>query len=216
MKIDCISDLHGCFPELDGGDLLIIAGDCTSNDKTKAWQRFFDWLDKQQYRKKIIVAGNHDNFLKHEYQTMIDKPSGVDYLCDSGIEFEGYKIWGSPWSLWFPAINPDCAAFTDYENGLQKHFDRIPGDTDILITHTPPYLILDENDRGIRCGSVNLRSALDRVQPLLHVFGHIHEQGGKLLLYKHQLTNKDDTLCVNASIMDGDYEPTNKPTKIII
>jgi len=27
MIIDCISDLHGYYPELEGGDLLIIAGD---------------------------------------------------------------------------------------------------------------------------------------------------------------------------------------------
>ena len=33
MIIDCISDLHGFFPKLEGGDLLIIAGDLTARDK---------------------------------------------------------------------------------------------------------------------------------------------------------------------------------------
>ena len=64
MKITAISDLHGEFPKLPGGDLLIVAGDCTSNDNIHAWNDFFNWLDDQKYTRKILVAGNHDNFCK--------------------------------------------------------------------------------------------------------------------------------------------------------
>jgi Icc-related predicted phosphoesterase len=32
MIIDCISDLHGAQPKLEGGDLLIVAGDLTARD----------------------------------------------------------------------------------------------------------------------------------------------------------------------------------------
>lgn len=35
MIIDCISDLHGQYPQLEGGDLLIVAGDLTARDKPK-------------------------------------------------------------------------------------------------------------------------------------------------------------------------------------
>lgn len=64
MIIDCISDLHGSLPKLEGGDLLIIAGDLTSNDSDKSWNAFDEWIHKQNYREKILIAGNHDNFLQ--------------------------------------------------------------------------------------------------------------------------------------------------------
>ena len=60
MIIDCISDLHGHFPDLRGGDLLLIAGDLTARDIEPEYFKFFDWLDEQKYRKKILIAGNHD------------------------------------------------------------------------------------------------------------------------------------------------------------
>jgi len=54
MIIDCIADLHGFYPELDGGDLLIIAGDITASDKSHQWVEFFKWLAAQDYQKKSV------------------------------------------------------------------------------------------------------------------------------------------------------------------
>src|ERR1700678_4191332 len=102
MIVDCISDLHGKFPKLEGGDLLILAGDYTANDSIQGWHEFFDWLDKQKYRQKVLVAGNHDNFAESwaisgtftddAYDQMYpgEKPC-FNYLCDSGMVYEGLK-----------------------------------------------------------------------------------------------------------------------------
>ncbi|HLT42767.1 MAG TPA: hypothetical protein VKZ95_08695 [Sphingobacteriaceae bacterium] len=57
MKITCIADLHGFKPKLNGGDLLIVAGDLTARDRKKEYDQFFEWLDNQNYRKKIWIAG---------------------------------------------------------------------------------------------------------------------------------------------------------------
>ena len=221
MIIHMISDLHGFFPEkLPGGDLLIIVGDCTSNDKIPSWNQYFTWLDQQNYRKKIMVAGNHDNFCKQWalsndsiYEDLIERPS-VTYLCDSGYEFEGIKIWGTPWSLDFKGINPQCKAFTGTENDLKEYYAKIPLDTDMLISHGPAWGILDEiqrkdfyEDGWIKfTGSYELLQAMDRVKPKLLVTGHIHENGLQTCLYKHIGPN---TMCVNASYVDEHYKPRN-------
>ena len=222
ITIDCLADLHGHYPELEGGDLLIVAGDLTRKDEIEQYLEFFRWFQQQKYTKKVLIAGNHDNKLVgpwpggakgpfREDKTFYD----FDYLCDSGTEFEyredqecnfcktprdhspwikcshtmmcppkvekTLKIWGSPHSLFFPQINPKCMAFTDSEYNLTSIYDKIPDDIDILISHGPPAGILDENFEGHRCGSQALMNAIERIRPRLVVFGHIHEQGGKII-----------------------------------
>jgi len=213
MIIDCISDPHGFYPKLKGGDLLLIAGDLTANDTQKEFDKFFQWLDKQSYKKKIFIAGNHDNLLENftkgigETSGMFHTDNEKVYLCDSGIEFEGLKIWGSPWIKTFIDINPDYSAFTcDTDKELGKKWELIPRDIDILVTHCPPYGILDEviyveegKEKREHAGSISLAwNSVSKIHVKLHVFGHIHEGYGR----DNRIIN-----CVNASIMNELYEP---------
>jgi len=56
-------------------------------------------------------------------------------------------------------------------------------DTEILITHGPPYGVLDLTRRGKRAGCESLLERLDKLDELrLHVFGHIHEAAGYIAL----------------------------------
>jgi len=215
MIIDCISDLHGFFPELSGGDLLIVAGDLTARDSLVEHYQFGDWLKQPNYKKKVVIAGNHDGRLEELGIVPSDNYFHCSsYLCDSGTEFEGLKIWGTPWTKTFPGINPKCCAFTcDTEEELDIKFSLIPDDTDILISHGPFLHILDQNYDGYACGSPALRDAVDRVKPKLFICGHIHEQGGNQLMYKHSGPN---TWCVNCSYVNERYNPVNKPVRIIL
>lgn len=208
MIIDCIADLHGYYPKLDGGDLLIVGGDLTARDTINEHNEFCDWLDVQPYSKKIVIAGNHDHRIC-EYS--INSLRNCVYLFDSGTEFEKLKIWGCPYSLYFSGVNPKCAAFMYDEDKLKEKYDLIPDNIDILVSHSPPYGILDESDKGTLCGSRSLRDTLDRIKPMVLVCGHIHEQGSKSMLYKHQGPN---TWCVNASYVNEHYQPVNKPMRI--
>jgi Icc-related predicted phosphoesterase len=219
MKITAISDLHGHYPELDGGDLLIIAGDLTKRDSNEEYIVHFPvwlWYQSKKYRKVVFTGGNHDNIMYsgRMFPMPKDLKEKCTYLFDSGCEFDGFKIWGSPWTKTFEGMNPHCKSFTmDTEDELKKKWDLIPDDTDILVTHGPPYLIFDKTTSGEFVGSPTLRERIEAIKPKLHVFGHIHEDGGHQILLKHDGPN---TLCVNASIMNEHYKPVNKPTYLEI
>ncbi len=209
MIIDCVSDMHGYFPKLEGGDLLLVAGDLTARDEPHEFEVFKEWLGKQKYTKKVLIAGNHDNFLVH-----LQKPKEyfkeAIYLCDSGTEFEGLKIWGTPWTKNFNGQNPRCKAF-GYDLGTQmlEKFELIPDDIDILITHSPPEGILDKTWRS-RVGCPHLRDKVLKMPKLkLHLFGHIHEGYG---------TEEGETgiKFVNASFVNESYEPIHTPVRVIL
>ena len=55
--------------------------------------------------------------------------------------------------------------------------DLIPNDVDVLITHEPPVMILDESD-GTHWGNAPLRTRVFQVKPQLHLFGHAHKANG--------------------------------------
>lgn len=220
MIIDCIADLHSFYPKLEGGDLLIIAGDLTGRDTDEEQLDFIVWLAEIQrsqyaYNKIVYIAGNHDNFFSSdERHGALSTPDewDIDYLCDSGTEFEGLKIWGSPWTKTFPGMNSKCKAFTvDTEEELDDKWNLIPIDTDILITHGPPYGILDLSVDGECCGSKMLQFHLfARLNPKLMVFGHIHESYGR------KEADMVFPLCVNASHVNERYKPVNAPVRIIL
>jgi len=231
MIIDCISDLHGHYPKLEGGDLLIVAGDLTSDDRIPSWKAYYDWLQDQDYKKIVYIAGNHDNFLTHALSSheadKLELDRGdpkMEYLCDSGTEFGGLRIWGSPWTKRLPGMNPNCMAFTvDTDEELAEKWARIPEDVDILVTHCPPFAIMDEvqsyYDKQIEyVGSYSLLKKIEKIQPRLMVFGHIHECYGKMTAENLQIIKNlcPNTIFVNASHVNERYEPVNKPLRIIL
>jgi len=192
--------------------MLIVTGDLTARDTVDEYLSFYEWLDNQEYTKKILIAGNHDNELaKVEYGDRSDRFYPSIYLCDSGTDFEGLKIWGSPWTSRFEGINPHCCAFTGACDGeIAPHFELIPPDVDILITHGPPFTIRDMTKDGRQVGSVSLMAQhITRLRPKLWVFSHIHEGYGKDGPYPWS-----GTTYVNCSIMNEKYQPINKPIRI--
>ena len=237
MIVDCIGCLHGYYPDLQGGDLLIVSGDLTRRDWDAEHLEAAEWMIEQNYKKVIFIAGNHDNFLQNEIETVLNYNNNekLKYLCDSGTEFElldihkdgitivrnRLKIWGLPHSLTFPRINPHCTAFTGDEAYMKKYCDLIPDDIDILISHSPPFGTLD----GIEImdgtlyytGSHELLKAIDRVKPKYVICSHIHENGGKQMTLKYPGDGHEKNVqVINCSIMNERYRPVNKPVRIIL
>jgi len=160
----------------------------------------------------VYIAGNHDNRIKDKSNPPM--PSHIEYLCNSGTEYEGLKIWGSPNSLLFENVNPLCKAFMKTEEELAKIYAEIPDDIDMLITHTPPYGILDKSVRGEHCGSKSLGRRIFDIKPKYHIFGHIHENGGEKNKLNYE--NKFDCLHINCSHVNERYQPVNKPITITL
>lgn len=226
MIIDCISDLHGFYPKLKGGDLLIVAGDLTATDTPDEYIYLCGWLLDQNYSKKIFIGGNHDNFLQ-QIPDFFKVCGYCEYLCDSGTEFQGLKIWGSPWTKRFKGMNPLCMAFTvDTDEELAEKWALIPDDIDILVTHSPAIGIMDHVGlQGENSGSLSLMKKARSLRNLkLFVCGHVHEGHG--LITPHDLsetalafptripTCKSMPYLVNASHVNENYKPVNDPIRV--
>lgn len=203
MKIVCISDTHGLHEHLvlPNGDMLIHAGDISQQGEEQEIRDFLKWFSRLNYQHKIFIAGNHDFFFERSSLKEINKiiPEGIHYLQDSGITIEGINIWGSPIQPWF--MNWAFNRFPGEQ--IRKHWDLIPENTDILITHGPPYGILDKTILGERAGCLELRSKLESLSVKAHIFGHIHEANGEKSI--------DGVNHINASVVDQKYQVCHKP-----
>jgi Icc-related predicted phosphoesterase len=203
MKIVAISDTHGQHNSisLPEGELLIHAGDLSKRGTKTEVVDFLGWFSAQPHRYKVFIAGNHDFFFEKECSSEIQKliPDNLIYLNDSQIVIEGIKIWGSPIQPWFY----DWAFNRQRGADIKKHWDLIPADTDILLTHGPAHGILDLTMDYRNVGCEELLKKVEAVKPKYHICGHIHEAHGVL--------EKEGTTFINASLLNVHYRPVFKP-----
>ena len=192
-----LSDTHGAhrrLGELPAADVVVHSGDFTMAGSEAEAMDFLEWFCDLPHRHKIFICGNHDECL---YGATIDGlDSNVHYLCNSGVEIEGVKFYGVPMFM------TDC--ISERQN---RHYAAIPADTDVLVTHTPPYGILDFDD-NIHYGSEKLLQRVAEMLPSLHLFGHIHRQYGT--------TDNGITRFSNGAIMNTDYTDLHAPNLIYI
>ena len=213
IRITFIADTHGKHDfltkmgDLPGGDILIVAGDITMRGYFTELENFVKWLNGlKQYTHKIFIAGNHDFCFEDTYnqaKIVVANYENITYLQDEIINVDGIWIYGTPWQPRF--FN---WAFNLDRNGdeLKAKWDMIPKKTDLLITHGPPFGILDVLKRGEHMGCELLTERVKIVKPKIHVFGHNHFAYG----YKEE----DDTVYVNAAVVNEQYIYANKPITI--
>jgi Icc-related predicted phosphoesterase len=197
LIIAATSDLHGFLPDVPSCDLLLLAGDlCPDlNERDQArWlgTDFRAWLRKLPAREIVAIAGNHDFVFQNRPELVPRLP--WHYLLDSAVTVEGLKIWGTPWQPVFFDW-----AFNLPEPDLEKKWQLIPEDIDILLLHGPPHGYGDLTTRNIRTGSPSLTRRIEELQPRLAICGHIHEARGEYRI--------GQTLLANISQLDQRYEP---------
>ena len=197
MKILHLSDTHGAHHRLHNlpdADVVVHSGDFAMTGSEAEAIDFLNWFCDLPHRHKIFICGNHDMCLYGANIEGLD--SNVHYLCNSAIVIDGVKFYGVPMFM------EDC--ITDRQ---AKFYNNIPSDTDILITHSPAYGILDFDD-NINYGSEEILAKLPSLNLKAHLFGHIHAQ--------HGIIEKNGTVFSNGAIMNGDYSNLQSPNIIEI
>lgn len=213
MRVVHVSDTHQRFPEIPKCDVLCHTGDYSFLSKNATLCSYKDELItfNQQLKKVkescdliLFCPGNHDFiFEKHEElaRELLDQ---AVVLIDEEYVYRGVKFYGTP------SQPPFCDwAFNHSLNIRKAKYEAIPEDTEILLTHCPPYAILDRCFYGGNlAGCQILLERVKEIKPKYHLFGHIHEAYGKLDAY--------ETTFLNSSIMDLNYSASNKPQEFDI
>ena len=147
----------------------------------------------------LCIGGNHDFRLQELVESTTSPFKYAAYLQDSSYSFRGVKFYGAPWVPDLPG-----QAFDLHSQALFEKWRKIPDDTDVLITHTPPLGILDVPSRSnISCGCAHLASRVFEVAPKLHCFGHVHHSSGQ--------TTSNGITFMNASMVNSQYELAKAP-----
>lgn len=183
MKILQLSDTHNKHQQLTNlpaADVIVHCGDFTDMGTEEEVLDFLNWFIELPYPHKIFVVGNHDLCL-WDAEDIEDLPENIHFLQDCGCEIDGVKFFGLAYN------HPETL---------------IPNDVDVLVTHEPPVMILDES-AGVHWGNAPLRNRIQEVKPTFHLFGHAHEGYG---------TKKIDGITFsNGSSLNDKYDLCNQP-----
>ncbi|MCI5221585.1 MAG: metallophosphoesterase [Candidatus Electrothrix sp. AR4] len=179
MKIALFSDTHTSHGKINipDADILIFAGDMTHCRTDRDVGKFNNFLGSLPHKHKIVVAGNHDHRLACcDLEKAKSLLSEAIYLQDEFVVIDGITIYGAPWQPLFNDVACDAFALPRGKI-LKKKWDIIPPEVDILVTHTPPSGILDQNG-PVSHGCTDLAAAVTTIKPKYHIFGHIHNHHG--------------------------------------
>ena len=214
MKICAISDLHGELIDISPCNLLIICGDIVPLNvqsgmyKSIKWLRnkFKPWATNLPCDKVIFIAGNHDWIAEKEVKFMLDtfpKDEKVTYLFHEPYEYEGLKIFGTPYCKIFYNW-----AFMEDDPVLEEKYKDIPKNLDILITHDAPYgvsdVLLQSGYTKEHIGNKPLTKAILEKEPRYVLHGHLHSTS-------HEFELLGSSKVVNCSIKDEQYQLVYDP-----
>lgn len=184
FKVWYISDTHALhgYLKVPKVDLVIHGGDATNYREAvynhNEMLNFIEWYKGLDIEYKILVAGNHDISMSNRMVTAGDlNVLGITYLEHASTCIEGFNIFGSPFTPKFG----DGWVFNKDRSKLHDLWQKIPEDSDIIVTHGPPYGILDMSDNRDgtveHCGDRSMMKRLDVLKPTLYCSGHIHNCG---------------------------------------
>eukprot|EP01025_Chloroclados_australasicus_P038070 TRINITY_DN3899_c0_g1_i1.p2 TRINITY_DN3899_c0_g1~~TRINITY_DN3899_c0_g1_i1.p2 ORF type:complete len:243 (-),score=13.02 TRINITY_DN3899_c0_g1_i1:15-677(-) len=180
-----ISDTHNGHQQLTTklnqlyrgkSDVLVHCGDMTDRGSKHELENINQWFGQLPFQNIISIGGNMDGIglEKFSFDEKSKILSNSTYLENESLELHGLKIYGSPCTPKF------CGGFQLRGNQEAKQvWDQIPENTQILVTHGPPYGIMDVTSRGQSVGCPMLQRKLSELKDLkVAAWGHIHESYG--------------------------------------
>jgi predicted phosphohydrolase len=199
VRLVAVADTHLFHRELvvPDGDVFVHAGDLCRAGNLKELAVALEWIAGLPHATKLLVAGNHDwSFARERGAAIASVPSSIVYLEDAETGVGGLRVWGSPWQ---PEFN-DWAFNLPRGRALAEKWALIPEGIDVLVTHGPPAGIGDRTEVGGRNGCADLLARVRHVRPRVHLYGHIHEDGG---VWQH-----GETLFCNVTTWECERAPT--------
>jgi len=208
MRLVVISDTHGLHNRIEGlpdGDVLVHAGDFMNSGRDlQEILSFNHWLGEQPFTHRVVCGGNHDRYFETSPQQAQALLTNAIYLENTAVTIRNVRFWGSPYTPEF--LN---WAFMYPRGSSARYWDQIPNDLDVLITHGPPFGILDQTAPGEpHLGCEELFMAVLEKKPKVHLFGHIHGGAGT--------SENGATRFVNAAYLNERYKPLEPAGKVQI
>lgn len=178
FRILALSDTHGKharFKELPPADVFLHAGDFTKYGNGA--EEFAIWFHQLPYKLKLLTLGNHElaDSIAYRSKQHWESLFGPMLLVDRGVRAQ---------------IGDALLTIIGLPHGTKM--ESIPSGVDIVLSHEPPYRMLDRTRGGGHAGSERIAALVQQAAPRLHVFGHVHADGGKT-------ENAGNTTHVNAA-----------------
>jgi Icc-related predicted phosphoesterase len=210
-----LSDTHNQLSQIavPDGDILIHAGDACRLKTLEEVALFNRDMMALPHKRKLYLPGNHDPFDEEPDMALVLLDPSIIYLADRLVTIMGLRIYGMPWTPSLGAGNYNAFALPPASLEMSKVCSAIPDNLDVLVTHGPPYEILDEHPDGSRAGCTTLRRRVEMIRPRVHVFGHVHRGYGKFVDVDPDGQVPTVTF-INGANCNADYEPVNPPIVI--
>ena len=196
-------------------DILICSGSVSKNGFSEQIISFLKWLKNVPVKYKIFIGGARDSCLSETYPSIlkeIDKFQDDNnfYLLNSSLLIDGISIYGTPFSRRTVIYGEEDylgKSFSFYDDKSElAEWNKIPSDTEILISNTQPYEILDYDIEQKHLGSKQLRDKVESLPKLkLHSFGKVENNG---------IVDTFETRFVNSRVTNYLGRVTYSPTLI--
>ena len=178
MKLLLFSDVHVSLRHCkhlvqlsEEADLVIGAGDFGS--LRSGIKRTISWLSGIE-KPTVLVPGNAESY--EELVAACQSWSQSRVLHGSSCEVLGLQFYGIGGGI---PITPFGSWSYDFSEDQARELLKECPSNGILVSHSPPFEILDVSSRGQHLGSTAVRETIISKTPRLVVCGHIHESAGK-------------------------------------